>query len=84
MKLSTNTELERAVLPRRRQGLGREFGDPVGAGVDGEELEVVGGAEVVVVAQVVNLVRAHVQPLQVMRTVTFGVQLRNRTHFSRP
>ena len=51
------------VLPWSRQRLWGEFGDPVPAGVQREELEVVRCPQVVVVAQAVDQVGAHVQPL---------------------
>ena len=54
---------DETVLPWSWQRLWAEFGDPVPAGVQGEELEVVGGPQVVVVAQAVDQVGAHVEPL---------------------
>ena len=51
---------DETVLPWSWQRLWAELGDPVPAGVQGEELEVVGGPQVVVVAQAVDQVGAHV------------------------
>ena len=57
------------VLPWSRQRLGGEFGDPVPAGVERGELEVVRGPQLVVVAQAVDQVGAHVKPLNKVQLI---------------